>query len=587
MTRKIFTFAFFLIATTVTVIMYWFLYDQPLIGIDDSNIYFVYAKNLIEGHGLVYNPGGENVEGFTSMFWLLIISGFYAISENYEMMLMAFTGLLIAFTLYKTASLLDLMNDARRIISPTSFFLPGALFLVPGYIDWTVITLMETGLWSVLIILFTTTISFAVLMDNLHGFRFVYAILSALMIVTRPESLLWAPVFIVFLVVMALLKEYNIRSAIKLVLPGIILSAVTLIGLTIFRLQYFGYPLPNTYYAKVSSDTLYNIFQGVRYFIRACIKLPFLFVVSCGVGYSGLTLLRKALASYRQSGRLVFSTNERVQLLLTGVSLISLLIPVVTGGDHFHMARFYQPYFPIYLATALNITFWQTTAGLNLSIPDRTPTYVWMSLVLFFLYTTPKIPLHDYIDVKSPIAHEFRLAELGRENGESLNTMFENVEKPGVGVSAAGGFAYGYTGETVDLMGLNNIAMAHAVADKKGIKNHAAFDIPTFFTLNPEIFHGYKKLSFFIVNDSLPPLLEDSGLKSFTFANNMYKGLLDDRKFVESYFPVIITYKDLKYTTYMRKDYIQYLQKEGFEIEIRPSERRKHLMSEFYGAFNE
>ena len=40
---------------------------NPLTGIDDANIYFVYARNLANGHGFVYNIGGERVEGFTSL----------------------------------------------------------------------------------------------------------------------------------------------------------------------------------------------------------------------------------------------------------------------------------------------------------------------------------------------------------------------------------------------------------------------------------------------------------------------------------------------------------------------------------------
>jgi len=33
-----------------------------------------------------------------------------------------------------------------------------------------------------------------------------------------------------------------------------------------------------------------------------------------------------------------------------------------------------------------------------------------------------------------------------------------------------------YQGNTVDLMGLNNILMGHSPGDRKGIKNHAAFN---------------------------------------------------------------------------------------------------------------
>ncbi|MCY3959730.1 MAG: hypothetical protein OXG65_15775, partial [Chloroflexi bacterium] len=37
---------------------------------DDAFISFRYVRNLLEGHGLVFNPG-EYVEGYTNFLWVL------------------------------------------------------------------------------------------------------------------------------------------------------------------------------------------------------------------------------------------------------------------------------------------------------------------------------------------------------------------------------------------------------------------------------------------------------------------------------------------------------------------------------------
>ena len=42
---------------------------------DDSFITLRYTRNLVQGEGLVFNPG-ERVEGFTSMLWTLLLSLF-------------------------------------------------------------------------------------------------------------------------------------------------------------------------------------------------------------------------------------------------------------------------------------------------------------------------------------------------------------------------------------------------------------------------------------------------------------------------------------------------------------------------------
>ena len=38
--------------------------------IDDAYISFRYAQNLLDGHGLVFNPG-DPVEGYSNLLWVL------------------------------------------------------------------------------------------------------------------------------------------------------------------------------------------------------------------------------------------------------------------------------------------------------------------------------------------------------------------------------------------------------------------------------------------------------------------------------------------------------------------------------------
>ena len=40
---------------------------------DDAFISFRYARNLVDGHGLVFNPG-ERVEGYTNFLWTVLMA---------------------------------------------------------------------------------------------------------------------------------------------------------------------------------------------------------------------------------------------------------------------------------------------------------------------------------------------------------------------------------------------------------------------------------------------------------------------------------------------------------------------------------
>ena len=78
----------------------------PLVGYDDANIFFVYARNLVEGHGFVYNVGGERVEGFTSLLWVLICAAAWAASSRFEILLFVINVVIVSFALWRLAALL-------------------------------------------------------------------------------------------------------------------------------------------------------------------------------------------------------------------------------------------------------------------------------------------------------------------------------------------------------------------------------------------------------------------------------------------------------------------------------------------------
>ena len=62
-------------ALAVTALIYS-LRARHVTSVDeDAYISLRYARNLIEGRGLVFNPGGEGVEGITNLLWTLILAG--------------------------------------------------------------------------------------------------------------------------------------------------------------------------------------------------------------------------------------------------------------------------------------------------------------------------------------------------------------------------------------------------------------------------------------------------------------------------------------------------------------------------------
>jgi arabinofuranosyltransferase len=75
---------------------------------DDEMISMRYARNFAHGFGLVYNPGGERVEGFTNPLWVLYMAVLHLLPVAPEKMslLVQLTGLaLLAVNLIVIARL--------------------------------------------------------------------------------------------------------------------------------------------------------------------------------------------------------------------------------------------------------------------------------------------------------------------------------------------------------------------------------------------------------------------------------------------------------------------------------------------------
>ena len=108
-----------------------------------------------------------------------------------------------------------------------------------------------------------------------------------------------------------------------------------------------------------------------------------------------------------------------------------------------------------------------------------------MPLFIFFCIVN-NVKWYDF-EKTSNITHEFDIAENGREKGNYLNQLFADFDLPRVGVVTAGGIKFTYNGQVIDLLGINDIEIAHHDGDRKGVKNHASFNKEVFYRKEPDI----------------------------------------------------------------------------------------------------
>jgi len=532
--------------------------NEPIIGIDDANIYFVYARNLANGAGFVYNAGGEKVEGFTSLLWTFISALAFRISSSPEVILLlvniALVSLGIAYALdYLQHSHWDAgRNRWTDLFWPALFLL--IIFTSPRYVVWNTATLMENALWSTLLLL----IAIFVIQDHASPRKINagFLPLSILLLITRPESFLWVAVFLAVLF-FRLAFTRGILHALKTLAPSIVGIFIAFTLLTTFRLLYFGYPLPNTYYAKVSPSLTYNLEQGTVYLIRYLISDP---IAAIGA----VSIVLACVYSMYQS------SPAKGEFYLPFIAAIGLLAPLLTGGDHFGSFRFYQNVYPItvlcliyFLRTVLP---YLTGRARQMEIPSGVRTFAFPALALILLFGFGKSQQAAWSQFLPEIKGEFEIASYERENGAFIRDQFSSLPRlPSLGVIAAGGIKVSYPGEVIDLAGLNNTLMAHNHGDRMGYKGHAAFEKSTFYELQPQI------LLPFIVDDSWR--YSETELKNRWENTLAFKGLYNEPQFLGKYQYAKVckaaqTGCRLALVGWFKKDFLESLATEGnFRIE--------------------
>jgi arabinofuranosyltransferase len=269
---------------------------------DDAEITFRTVLNVTHGFGLTYNIA-ERVQTFTHPLWLLLLTLTYVATDNIYA---------AALILSIAVSLGVFWLVLRRAATPAQAAL-GALVLIfsRAFVDFSVSGL-ENPLLHLLLAIFV-----GVAVAGREAERPRLAILwtlAALLYLTRPDAVL--------LVLPALLVETARIRQWRTALSAAALGLTPALAWTLFSLLYYGFPFPNTAYAKlatgISRGELWT--QGGLYLIDSLDRDP-------------LTLLAASVAI-----ALGAATTGLARGLAAGIALY--LVYVASVGGDFMAGRF-------------------------------------------------------------------------------------------------------------------------------------------------------------------------------------------------------------------------------------------------------
>jgi len=230
----------------------------------------------------------------------------------------------------------------------------------------------------------------------------------------------------------------NPIAALKDLAPSIVCFIISVVLMTVFRIRYFGYPLPNTYYAKVSPSLFYDIQQGTVYLSKYIISDPIVLLSVIAIMVSGLHSIAGILS------RKIPNDGSFLLPILAGIGLLE---PLITGGDHFGSFRIYQNIYPIEILCLLY--FISSILPRYMKQNEISNAVHWKSKVFrlgpAFLLAVVFVPsqIFTWSSIKSEISIEFEVADYGRKNGALTQQLFLPLPKlPSLGVVTSGGIKY-------------------------------------------------------------------------------------------------------------------------------------------------
>lgn len=385
---------------------------------DDAYIFLVYARNFIEGNGLTYN--GTIVEGYSSITWVTILAVLGLTHIPLPFLAEKLSLLSGALTLVATY----LLAKNLRIGTKWMTMLPLLLLVATGDFAFYMSNGLEEVFFTAIMTLCVALIFSQAPEILLKSFYFPF--LMALMILTRPEGALISALLLLILTIKGKSLWLAIRCGLMLTL---ILSPIF-----ITRWLHYGYWLPNTWYVKGNAG-LSNFSSGLAYLNEAIWR------------YAGVFVLFFGLLFYALYNKKTFAMFKEIWPLGL-ISVIWICYVLIQGGDNMVGGRLLIPILPLVYVALVK-------AGTEIRLRS-------VALFVAVLLVSASL-VYGYLADRDVTSHAtvWRQSFNIRKNaGIYLLKNFPNTTL--VALNPAGIIPYYSKLPTIDMLGLNDLYIAHA-----------------------------------------------------------------------------------------------------------------------------
>lgn len=511
----------FIVLSILAIILYFYSKTFDFLQ-DDSYITYRYVKNFTDGNGLVFNIG-ERVEGYTCFLWVVLLSGVKSLGFNFisasQVLGIISSILTLLFTYLISTKIFP--KDKGSAFNLVFSLAAVTLLASNGSFAFWAVSGMETGFFGCLITL-GIYLYLRELKDNsdsipLSSLVFLFAAL------TRPEGNLIFAVTVLHKILYTLKHKKtdlttpinNLLSKNNLLWIGI--YVVPALVFMVWRYSYYGYLLPNTFYAKTGSSLEYYS-TGLDY--------TWTFLKS--YGFYGLFVL---IALYTLTSKERFYSY----LYLVMIFIIFTLYVIFVGGDVLRPNRFFVPIMAVFFILV------QEGLAMLTELFDKKRemvigTIVGIIFTLGFSYSTyikEAEVLKGYSDMEKGLVEKMKIT------GNWLKNKQEQAGKPLiVAATTIGAISYYSEVILIDMLGLTDEEVAH---NPKPISEISTKEV------------GWKERNYnveYVLSRKPDYIYFSTGIKPSAYAE---RGLFTSDEFIKYYYPYYFTVKEFTFTDIIYK----------------------------------
>ena len=397
---------------------------------DDAFISLRYAQNLVEGHGLVWNPGGDRVEGYTNFLWTVILALPIWAGVDPFMFISVLGVAMLACTLLATYGL-AIFLFCKDKIALLATAIAGANYSFSCYATGGLETQLQT-------LLLTTCMVLAAWAERCRAIGVpvlcAFSFLSALAVLTRLDSGLLVAIIGLVMCWVTWQKSATTSDAIGRLIVLAAPFAAIVSGWLVWKIFYYGDFLPNTFYVKAENASPVRGFYYVGLFLAVYLFFPFLALFAGNLKRVGQEM----------------GAGLAAMVFLSLAAWIAYVIKV--GGD-FMEFRFMVPIIPL-IAIAVA---WTIDRYCQYSRTRACAITVLCGLSMLHAFAFDRMPWKRSIEsIRDLKYHISDPSSNWIGIGRFLGTYFKNDPSVVIAVTPAGAIPFFSRLTSIDMLGLND-----------------------------------------------------------------------------------------------------------------------------------